>query len=845
MNENIVGGNVVAQVISDVTETGTNTLDQWTEQGAGNYTLTVQPNSAVVRTLSGSYADGLIRLNGSHRVIFDGRFNGSGRYLTFENTNAASNTAAFRFLSLGAGQGCSDITVRNCNIKGGGNTSANKFGIFLGSSTGTLTTGNSGGADFDNISILENQISNCRNGLWARGTSTDQMTGFIVSGNKIGSDIVNESVTEYGIYLGYADAPQVTYNEVYNFYYDVSKWAIYFVSNINNAVVSKNKIHDIDQPGTSGYNSLGIYFSSGTGCTDNQIDNNMIYNLNTYGNTSMYLVGIRIVGGTNYKIYYNSVSMTGAFGNTATGIVSSCLYISTATTNADIRNNIFLNTRTGNNPKNYTVYSVGTTTFLDINYNDYYSTGDVFGYFGADIANFNDWKTTVGQDAKSFNVDPMFTSNTDLHINSGLTPTELESGGIAISGLNTDFDGDVRPGPAGSVNGGATAPDIGADEFDGVPAGESTFQLSVNIADGWNMVSIPGLHPTNQLVLTWWPGKDPSASMFKYSGGYQAVDTLKTGFGYWLKNLGSQTYNTGDEWPAGGIQIVTHDPIAGAMGWNLIGGYENNAAVANITTTPSGLISATVFGYSGGYQPADTLKPGYGYWIKLSAAGQINMPSSALKGTSKIAELINKDWGKIVITDNAGRSYTLYAVEGEVNLEMFELPPAPPSGMFDVRYSSGRYAEDLSKSIQQIDLSGMVYPVKVKAEGIEIRVQDETGRIVNERLSKGEEVTISQNINKLNVSKDIIPDKYALEQNYPNPFNPSTVIEFSIPDNAKNVKLTIYNALGERVAELINGSFEPGVYRYQWDAVNFASGLYIYELRTDKFVSVKKMMLMK
>ncbi len=373
----------------------------------------------------------------------------------------------------------------------------------------------------------------------------------------------------------------------------------------------------------------------------------------------------------------------------------------------------------------------------------------------------------------------------------------------------------------------------------------TTFQLTVNINGGWNMVSIPGLHPTNQLVLTWWPGKDPSASMFKYSGGYQAVDTLKTGFGYWLKNLGSQTYNTGDEWPAGGIQIVTHDPIAGAMGWNLIGGYENNAAVANITTTPSGLISATVFGYSGGYQPADTLKPGYGYWIKLSAAGQINMPSSALKGTSKIAELINKDWGKIVITDNAGRSYTLYAVEGEVNLEMFELPPAPPSGMFDVRYSSGRYAEDLNKSVQQIDLSGMVYPVKVKAEGIEIRVQDETGRIVNERLSKGEEVTISQNINKLNVSKDIIPDKYALEQNYPNPFNPSTVIEFSIPENAKNVKLTIYNALGERVAELINGSFEPGVYRYQWDAVKFASGLYIYELRTDKFISVKKMMVLK
>jgi hypothetical protein len=48
----------------------------------------------------------------------------------------------------------------------------------------------------------------------------------------------------------------------------------------------------------------------------------------------------------------------------------------------------------------------------------------------------------------------------------------------------------------------------------------STFQLSVTVANGWNMVSIPGLHPVNQTVLTWWPGKDPQAAMFGYSSGY-------------------------------------------------------------------------------------------------------------------------------------------------------------------------------------------------------------------------------------------------------------------------------------------------------------------------------------
>ena len=59
------------------------------------------------------------------------------------------------------------------------------------------------------------------------------------------------------------------------------------------------------------------------------------------------------------------------------------------------------------------------------------------------------------------------------------------------------------------------------------------------------------------------------------------------------------------------------------------------------------------------------------------------------------------------------------------------------------------------------------------------------------------------------------------------------------------VNRIIYNTLGQKVTELVNGKLEAGRYSYQWDAGNVATGIYIYELRADKFVSVKKMILLK
>ena len=154
------------------------------------------------------------------------------------------------------------------------------------------------------------------------------------------------------------------------------------------------------------------------------------------------------------------------------------------------------------------------------------------------------------------------------------------------------------------------------------------FQLSVTVQDGWNMVSIPGLHPIDQNVLTWWSDKDPSADVFSYNGVYKVVNTTMLGEGYWMKHVGNLTYNTGEEWPEEGIQKVLNDPITAIAGWNLIGVFEDTVSTAGLTTTPPGLITGQIFEYSGGYKAATHLIPGYGYWVKLTGSGLINLPNS-------------------------------------------------------------------------------------------------------------------------------------------------------------------------------------------------------------------------
>ena len=99
-------------------------------------------------------------------------------------------------------------------------------------------------------------------------------------------------------------------------------------------------------------------------------------------------------------------------------------------------------------------------------------------------------------------------------------------------------------------------------------------------------------------------------------------------------------------------------------------------------------------------------------------------------------------------------------------------------------------------------------------------------------------------------NQSLLPEEYMLYQNYPNPFNPTTTIKYAIPFTS-NVKMIIYNILGETISEIINDVKEAGYYNVDWNSGNAASGIYFYSINTKSldgingFNSVKKMILVK
>lgn len=137
------------------------------------------------------------------------------------------------------------------------------------------------------------------------------------------------------------------------------------------------------------------------------------------------------------------------------------------------------------------------------------------------------------------------------------------------------------------------------------------------------------------------------------------------------------------------------------------------------------------------------------------------------------------------------------------------------------------------------------------AEGYSVRQTIDHGYIVSghifSNVSPGKNVwllKISSDPADVNDNGNLSLQDFSLYQNYPNPFNPSTTIKFALPV-AGNVKINVYNLLGQLVETLVDREMQSGYHEINFDGSELASGVYIYQLQAGEYTLAKKMLLMK
>ncbi|RKY51932.1 MAG: hypothetical protein DRP92_06470, partial [Candidatus Neomarinimicrobiota bacterium] len=151
-------------------------------------------------------------------------------------------------------------------------------------------------------------------------------------------------------------------------------------------------------------------------------------------------------------------------------------------------------------------------------------------------------------------------------------------------------------------------------------------------------------------------------------------------------------------------------------------------------------------------------------------------------------------------------------------------------------YEYGRYR---CRYIQPVSLDPLTWPTEYEFP-MDVFTKDPPLVVENPPLP----------MQKIEQVSNATPEKFELRQNYPNPFNPTTTITFSIPIKA-NVRINVYNMLGQIVTYMNYENINPGVYNYVWDGKDIngtpvPSGVYFYEIIVgDKFKDVRKMVLLK
>jgi hypothetical protein len=316
-------------------------------------------------------------------------------------------------------------------------------------------------------------------------------------------------------------------------------------------------------------------------------------------------------------------------------------------------------------------------------------------------------------------------------------------------------------------------------------------------------------------------------------------------------------------------------------GWSIIPYYRDS--VMSIITALGGIVSdvilvkdqdGRIYLPSLGVNTIVTMKPGEGYYIKLTAAHSLLYPASrATVAESPSASLAKGTSGPPWTYNNTGVSHTIIVpLNSGPQIAGVALTAGDCIGVF--YDSSGTMAcagytiwnggsnaaiaafgDDATTAQKDGFNTGEVIRWKIwrqtdahvytgqaayLAPGSLGGIVTDTSRYVSNGISAVAALSGSLT----GVGTEAGPNRFTLGQNYPNPFNPSTVVSCQLPV-AGHVRLVVYDLLGKEVAVLMNGELPAGEHRFTFDAAGLASGVYLYRITAGEHTAMKRMVLVR
>jgi hypothetical protein len=374
----------------------------------------------------------------SDNYIFD--FDGAG-WITLDGLTL-SNTGVDYSRRIQFSGNSEGITIQNCTLiapQATPTTSSDDAAIYR-------TSGR-----YDKLVFRNNTIDNCSQATYIGGSSSNTNGSVVYEGNTVTNS------TYDCVYFFYFDEVMIKGNSI-----TMNASSFVWGMTIGNSTANATDIEVVDNQivmNNQSSTSYGIYIpSSVNNGGQGLIANNMISVLS--GSTGATAHGIHCTSAGNLNIYHNSVLITG--GSTTNGRGMFFTGTSTGAGNFRVINNSAANMGGG-----YAIYVNETDPgyINTMNFNNWYTTGTAVGNSGGTpYSDLAEWQTGTSLDGISVSADPKYTSDTDLHANS----LAIDSKGIVGTGITTDIDGDVRC-PGAGCPGGASAPDLGADEFEVPP----------------------------------------------------------------------------------------------------------------------------------------------------------------------------------------------------------------------------------------------------------------------------------------------------------------------------------------------------------------------------------------